>query len=118
MRHCEPVEGPPMDAHFEAIEVSQGFIARRDVLEVGLDDRFIRRQRALRLWVRIRKGAYCLIRTWEQLMGVKSLKQAVEIQSQYAKRVYDNHCQSLEKCVSAWRATRRNRVSFHSGGSR
>ena len=58
------------------------------------------------------------IRTWEQLMGVKSLKQAVEIQSQYAKRVYDNHCQSLEKCVSAWRATRRNRVSFHSGGSR
>ena len=24
-------------------------------------------------------------------MGVKSLEQAVEIQSQYAKRIYDNH---------------------------
>jgi hypothetical protein len=27
------------------------------------------------------------IRTWEQLIGVKSLEQAIEIQSQYAKRV-------------------------------
>ena len=56
-----------MDAHFEAIQARQGFIARRDVLEAGLDDRFIRRQRASRAWVRIRKGAYCLTRTWEQL---------------------------------------------------
>ena len=29
-------------------------------------------------------------RTWEQLMGVKSLDQAFEIQSNYAKRAYDN----------------------------
>jgi hypothetical protein len=44
------------------------------------------------------------IRTWEQLMGVKSLELAVEIQSQYAKRVYDNHMAELSKlgemCVS------------------
>ena len=29
-------------------------------------------------------------RTWEQLMGVKSLDQAFEIQSNYAKRAYDS----------------------------
>src|SRR6476620_10454844 len=29
------------------------------------------------------------VRTWEQLIGVKSLDQSIEIQSQYAKRVYD-----------------------------
>jgi hypothetical protein len=37
------------------------------------------------------------MRTWEQLVGVKSLEQAVEIQSQYAKRVYDNHMAELSK---------------------
>jgi hypothetical protein len=37
------------------------------------------------------------IRTWEQLIGVKSLEQAIEIQSQYAKRVYDNHMAELSK---------------------
>jgi hypothetical protein len=29
-------------------------------------------------------------RTWEQLIGVKSLDQAFEIQTNYAKRAYDN----------------------------
>jgi hypothetical protein len=37
------------------------------------------------------------MRTWEQLIGVKSLEQAVEIQSQYAKRVYENHMAELSK---------------------
>lgn len=37
------------------------------------------------------------IHTWEQLIGVKSLEQAIEIQSQYAKRVYDNHMAELSK---------------------
>jgi hypothetical protein len=29
-------------------------------------------------------------RTWEQLVGAKSIEQVIEIQSQYAKRSYDN----------------------------
>jgi hypothetical protein len=37
------------------------------------------------------------IRTWEQLIGVKSLEQAIQIQSDYAKRVYDNHMAELKK---------------------
>jgi phasin family protein len=37
------------------------------------------------------------IRTWEQLIGVKSLEQAIEIQSQYAKRVYENHMTEMTK---------------------
>jgi hypothetical protein len=37
------------------------------------------------------------MRTWQQLIGVKSVEQAVEIQSQYAKRVYDNHMAELSK---------------------
>src|SRR5665809_89927 len=38
-----------------------------------------------------------VMRTWEQLIGVKSIEQAVEIPSQYAKRVYDNHMAELSK---------------------
>ena len=37
------------------------------------------------------------VRTWEQLIGVKSLDQAIEIQSQYAERVYDKHMAELAK---------------------
>jgi hypothetical protein len=37
------------------------------------------------------------IRTWEQLIGVRSLEQAIHIQSDYAKRVYDNHMAELSK---------------------
>jgi hypothetical protein len=37
------------------------------------------------------------IRTWEQLIGVKSLEQAVQIQSDYAKRVYETHMAELKK---------------------
>ena len=35
--------------------------------------------------------------TWEQLIGVKSLEQAVQIQSDYAKRVYETHMAELKK---------------------
>ena len=37
------------------------------------------------------------IRTWEQLIGVRSLEQAMQIQSDYAKRVYQNHMAELSK---------------------
>jgi hypothetical protein len=37
------------------------------------------------------------IRTWEKLIGVRSLEQAVQIQSDYAKRVYENHMAELSK---------------------
>src|SRR5262245_36340013 len=37
------------------------------------------------------------IRTWEQLIGLKSLEQAMQIQSDYAKRVYENHMAEMKK---------------------
>ena len=37
------------------------------------------------------------IRTWGELIGVKSLEQAMAIQSDYAKRVYENHMAELSK---------------------
>ena len=37
------------------------------------------------------------IRTWEQLIGVKSLEQAMQIQADYAKRVYENHMAEMSK---------------------
>ena len=37
------------------------------------------------------------IRTWEKLIGVRSLEQAMQIQSDYAKRVYENHMAELSK---------------------
>jgi hypothetical protein len=49
------------------------------------------------------------IRTWEQLIGVRSLEQAMQIQSDYAKRVYENHMAELKKlgemCVGMVRDT-------------
>ncbi len=38
-----------------------------------------------------------VIRTWEQLIGAKSLEQAMQIQSDYAKRAYENHMAELSK---------------------
>jgi hypothetical protein len=38
-----------------------------------------------------------VIRTWEQLIGAKSLEQAMQIQSDYAKRAYENHMAEWSK---------------------
>jgi hypothetical protein len=46
--------------------------------------------------------------TWEQLLGVKSIDQAVEIQSQYAKRAYDNHIAEVTKLGEMCAAVARN----------
>ena len=50
-------------------------------------------------------------RTWEQLIGVRSLEQAIQIQSDYGKRVYDNHMAELSKlgemCMGMMRDTSR-----------
>jgi len=56
-----------MDDYFLEVEVRRGFIPRGDVLGVGGDDRFIRRQLASGAWTRIRKGAYCHSATWATL---------------------------------------------------
>ena len=37
------------------------------------------------------------IRTWTQLIGVRSLEQVIQIQSDYAKRTYENHMAELNK---------------------
>ena len=37
------------------------------------------------------------VRTWEKLIGVRSLEQAIQIQSDYANRVYENHMAELKK---------------------
>jgi hypothetical protein len=51
------------------------------------------------------------IRTWGQLIGVRSLEQAVQIQSDYAKRAYDNHMAELSKlgemCLGTMRDARK-----------
>jgi hypothetical protein len=36
-------------------------------------------------------------RTFEQLLGAKSVEQVIEIQSQYAKRAYDNYVAEASK---------------------
>jgi hypothetical protein len=36
-------------------------------------------------------------RTWEQLIGGRSMDQAMQIQSDYAKRLYENHMAELKK---------------------
>lgn len=56
-----------MDEYFAALETGQGFIARRDVVAVGLDDRFIRTMLRTGTWTRVRKGAYCPTVVWVNL---------------------------------------------------
>ena len=56
-----------MDDYFAALEIRRGFIARRDVLSLGLDDRFIRTMLRSRTWTRVRNGAYCPTSVWATL---------------------------------------------------
>jgi len=37
------------------------------------------------------------VHTWERLIGASSVEQAIQIQSEYAKRVYANHMAELSK---------------------
>jgi hypothetical protein len=37
------------------------------------------------------------VRTWTELIGVRSLEQVIQIQSDYAKRTYENHMAELNK---------------------
>jgi hypothetical protein len=37
------------------------------------------------------------LRAWEQLLGARSIDQAVEIQSQYVKRAFDAHVAEMTK---------------------
>jgi hypothetical protein len=43
-----------------------------------------------------------VIRAWEQLIGVKSIEQAIQIQSAYAKRAYENHMAEMSKLGQMW----------------
>jgi hypothetical protein len=56
-----------VDDFLDALETTRGFIARSDLLAVGLDDRFIRRQLQTRAWTRIRNGAYLPTARWSAL---------------------------------------------------
>ena len=42
------------------------------------------------------------VRTWEQLIGVRSLEKVLDIQSQYAQRVYENHLAELSKLAETY----------------
>jgi hypothetical protein len=42
------------------------------------------------------------VRTWEQLIGVRSLEKVLDIQSQYAKRVYENHMAEPSKLAEMY----------------
>lgn len=48
------------------------------------------------------------LRAWEQLLGVRSLDQAIQIQSDYAKRAYDTHMAELSKLGEMYASMARN----------
>jgi hypothetical protein len=52
---------------------------------------------ATRVTENTKKGFEDATRTWEQLVGAKSIEQVIEIQSQYAKRTYDNFVAEASK---------------------
>jgi len=47
-------------------------------------------------------------RTWEQLIGVKSLDKAIEIQTNYAKRAYDNWMAEASKIGEMYKSAARD----------
>ena len=47
-------------------------------------------------------------RAFEQLLGVKSLEQAIEIQSQYAKKAYEAHIAQMTKLGEMYADMTRN----------
>ncbi|MGH6802558.1 MAG: phasin family protein [Methyloceanibacter sp.] len=49
-----------------------------------------------------------VIRAWEQLLGAKSMDRAFEIQSQYAKKAYDNHIAEMSKLGEMYVSLARN----------
>jgi hypothetical protein len=51
------------------------------------------------------------LHTWEQLIGVTSIEQAVQIQSQYAKRAYENYVAEMTKLGEMFTQTARNACS-------
>lgn len=53
-----------MDDRLRAIEMAHGVFLRREILEHGYDDEAIGRALRLKLWWRVRHGAYCSYDTW------------------------------------------------------
>jgi hypothetical protein len=47
-------------------------------------------------------------RAWEQLVGAKSFDRALEIQSQYAKKAYDDHIAEMSKLGEMYVSLARN----------
>ena len=56
---------------------------------------------ATRITENTKKAFEDTTRTWEQIIGAKSVEQAIEIQSQYAKRAYDAYVAEARK-LSEW----------------
>jgi hypothetical protein len=50
------------------------------------------------------------LRMWEQLLGSKTFEQAIQIQTQYAKRAYENHIAEMSKLGEMF--TRLSRESY------
>ena len=58
---------------------------------------------ATRVTENTKKALEDTTRTWEQIIGAKSVEQVIEIQSQYAKRSYDNYVAEASK-LGEWYA--------------
>jgi hypothetical protein len=48
------------------------------------------------------------LRMWEQLLGSKTIAQAIQIQSQYAKTVFENHMAEMSKLGEMFSQMSRN----------
>ena len=57
-------------------------------------------------------------RAFEQLVGAKSIEQAIEIQSQYAKKAYDSYMAEMSKIGEMYAGLARHREGFAGGDRR
>lgn len=95
-----------MDLRLLTIERTHGVFLRSELRELGYDDNAVRNALRLRLWRRVRHGAYCFFDTWEKADPVgRHLILARAVMRSMGARVVLSHVSALvAHGVAVWGA--------------
>lgn len=85
-----------MEDRLRTIEREHGVFLRSELRDLGYDDQAVRTALRLRIWVRVRHGAYCFYDTWAQADAVqRHLIRARAVMRSLDGRVVLSHVSSL-----------------------
>ncbi len=117
--HAARIHRAPVDLMLRTIEREYGVFLRSEARELGYDDKAVRNALRLRLWRRVRHGAYCFFDTWEKADPVgRHLILARAVMRSLEGRVVLSHISALvAHGVAVWGADlRRVHVTRIDGG--